>query len=570
MKETLKKWTVGLLAVLLAFSGILLLGTVGISAEDVPSFHPDPIQANTQLQDGSITVISPHEGKAYTAYKIFDLFGYQTIKKEDGTEETIFSYGLANYANNPWKAFFYGVPEGANNGEGYKYIQLDKEGYVLSKADQFDAEAFAKAALDYAKSYEATYPSDTTLYSQDLQLDTQGNMIATGLPYGYYVVDSSAGALCSLNTVAKNAQVKEKNELPTIDLQVQNPSHDDDTWMDNNESTDEEVVDTHGQVGDTIEYQVIIEAKAGAQNYVLTNVFDLGLECAEDSISVQQSTIENPGTFDDVPNVNNVNYTAKYDKTANTLTVVFTDKFLNDLNGKQLKVAFKATLTGDIIDAEKGNKAHSTATLYYGDGVTKGADGNMIIVQNTKNKTTEDKATVQSHTLTIDKQAAKAAETDLVQHLAGATFKLSRTEENGKAIHWKTIQENSVPKLSTEPIVDDDELVVTDANGAIKLQGLDAGIYWLEETQAPTGYNKLTTKIKVQIATNGDASVTYDGATTVKATNGKITIENKTGTELPTTGGIGTKLFYAGGGLLMLISLIVLVARRKSSADQQQ
>ena len=109
--------------------------------------------------------------------------------------------------------------------------------------------------------------------------------------------------------------------------------------------------------------------------------------------------------------------------------------------------------------------------------------------------------------------------------------------------------------------------VKTPASGNIQFEGLDAGTYYLEETKAPTGYNKLTAPITVVISstlptTGGTASytVTADGATTTDYT---VRVENKAGTELPSTGGIGTTLFYVIGGGLMVAAIVLLVTKKR-------
>ena len=109
--------------------------------------------------------------------------------------------------------------------------------------------------------------------------------------------------------------------------------------------------------------------------------------------------------------------------------------------------------------------------------------------------------------------------------------------------------------------------VKTPASGNIQFEGLDAGTYYLEETKAPTGYNKLTAPITVVISstlptTGGTASytVTADGATTTDYT---VRVENKAGTVLPSTGGMGTTLFYVIGGGLMVAAIVLLVTKKR-------
>ena len=101
-----------------------------------------------------------------------------------------------------------------------------------------------------------------------------------------------------------------------------------------------------------------------------------------------------------------------------------------------------------------------------------------------------------------------------------------------------------------------------DENGVLRFEGLSAGDYTITETKAPAGYNILTESKTVHIswdAKNG-FSYTFDGQT---GESNVITIINQAGTELPSTGGMGTTLFYLIGGTLVLAAVVLLVTRRR-------
>jgi len=91
--------------------------------------------------------------------------------------------------------------------------------------------------------------------------------------------------------------------------------------------------------------------------------------------------------------------------------------------------------------------------------------------------------------------------------------------------------------------------VESDANGLIKIQGLNTETYVLTETDAPDGYNLLE-GTKDLVVTAGTNAI-------------ELTVENETGTVLPSTGGIGTKLFYVVGAILVIGAGVVLVARKR-------
>lgn len=112
----------------------------------------------------------------------------------------------------------------------------------------------------------------------------------------------------------------------------------------------------------------------------------------------------------------------------------------------------------------------------------------------------------------------------------------------------------------------------TSGEGNISIEGLNVGIYYLEETEAPVGYNKLTEPIEVKItatttnATGVSETVEYknqNDSTYTPATNAIVKVLNKAGTQLPSTGGIGTTLFYVIGGGLMAVAAVLLVTKKR-------
>lgn len=193
--------------------------------------------------------------------------------------------------------------------------------------------------------------------------------------------------------------------------------------------------------------------------------------------------------------------------------------------------------------------------------------------------TPEDKVVIFTYDLGIDKVDANNQDTKL----QGAEFKLYNGSGNdkkaavikdGKFVQWVT--ESDSVKGST---------LTTDSNGAIKIQGLDSGTYYLEETKAPAGYNKIEGLIKVvlQATTNNtqewDGSnanglvsnigtlTTMPGAQDAVAGDTTVTITNNKGSNLPSTGGMGTTVLYVAGAAIVLIAGIGLaVALRRRQA----
>ena len=97
-------------------------------------------------------------------------------------------------------------------------------------------------------------------------------------------------------------------------------------------------------------------------------------------------------------------------------------------------------------------------------------------------------------------------------------------------------------------------VVTTDDEGKAKFEGLENGEYELIEVEAPKGYNLLTTPTPVTIA----GSDSDESKLTIKST-----IENKSGAQLPSTGGIGTTMFYVFGAALVIGAGVLMVTMRR-------
>ena len=123
--------------------------------------------------------------------------------------------------------------------------------------------------------------------------------------------------------------------------------------------------------------------------------------------------------------------------------------------------------------------------------------------------------------------------------------------------------------MTTKPVGSpaDAPVDAIDAGTAV-IKGLAAGTYYLEETEAPAGYNKLTEMVKLELkpgAADGEVDVMVAGpdGQPVAAENDTVEVLNKTGSLLPSTGGMGTTLFYVLGAVLVLGAAIALVAKRR-------
>lgn len=105
--------------------------------------------------------------------------------------------------------------------------------------------------------------------------------------------------------------------------------------------------------------------------------------------------------------------------------------------------------------------------------------------------------------------------------------------------------------------------------GQATVIGLDANTtYWLEETKQPNGYNKLDGRVEVRIEDSNISTTLTDASTDWEDGNGGVHIINKTGAELPTTGGMGTTIFYVVGSILLGSAVILLIAKKRMGAEK--
>ena len=477
MKKTFKK----LFAALLAAALVLAMA--------VPAF------AETNAPKGSITISKTVKDETYTIYRMFKLDSYNA-------ESNTYSYTVES----DWEGFF-------KTGAGGNYITLDGQNHpTWTAADENDSTtvaAFAKAALAWAADKKISGTKETA---------TGDTVTFSNLDLGYYLVDSSLGALCGLNTTKPNVTIKEKNVQPTIEKKVKNHNND---WVDENTA----------KIGDTVEYKVEINVKAGAQNYVVTDTMDAGLSFSSGSIQVDGVAL----------NDTIATLTLKQKEGDPTFTLAFNDSYVAGKVDETIVVTYTATLNKDAVVA--GNK--NSATLHYGN-------------KQTVNKET----TTYTHEFDLVKVDGTANEDGTHTLLNGAKFKLYETKTSDTALRFVKNADGSYRvALDTENGENVTDTIVV--NGKVHISGLDKVNYWLDETRAPDGYNKLTERQEVKLSEGSQNATLETGATTWAEGNGGVVVENNAGTVLPSTGGMGTTLFYVIGGGLMVAAVVLLVTKKR-------
>lgn len=463
-----------------------------------------------ELTGGSITINNALPGKTYTIYQILYLESYNAD-----------SGAYAYKANSAWESWL------RNQDGGAQYVSIDSQGYVTWQ-EGADPAAFAKAALSYAKTHASTITNDG---QREAPAAAEGQLYSTvifeDLKLGYYLVDTTAGSLCSLDTTNPRVEMYEKNKIPSVEKQVQEDS--DGRWGEQNTA----------QIGDTVNFRTTITIKPGAQNYVLHDKMSEGLTLDDSSIKVWKSENEP---------LDAKNYTVSTStsdlKDGCDFHITFTPDYLDTITSDtKVTVTYSAVLNDD---AEISTDPNTNMTkLDYGDGY----------------ETTWDETKTYTFKFDIVKTDSK------YNLLDGAEFELYDAQTGGNKI--PLVYENGVYRVATTQESSKEgfkSAVIKTTNGRATVTGLDANTtYWLEETKAPAGYNKLDGRVEVEIK-NANLTTTMEGNTWAEG-NGGVQITNNTGSELPSTGGMGTTLFYIGGGVLVVLAVALLVVKKRRGEE---
>lgn len=471
-------------------------------------------QQEGELTGGSITINDAVPGQTYKAYQILYLESYSPeVKNDDGT---VVKKGAYSYkANSAWESWLRTKTD---------YVQFDSQGYV-TWVEGADVAEFAKLAQAEATKTGSTITSDATAIALPAaEGATYSTVTFSDLKLGYYLVDTTLGSLCSLDTTKPSVVMEEKNEVPPIpDKQVKEDSTSE--WGESNTA----------QIGDTVEFRTTITAKKGAQNYVLHDQMSDGLTLDEESIKV---------TVNGVGLEKGTAYTVVTDATDGCdFEIQFTQTYLDTITqDTELVVTYSAVLNDKAVIYPSGNP--NKTKLDYGDNSSTEWD--------------------ETKTYTFKFDIIKTDSDGKV--LDGAKFELydAQTGDNKIAL---VKEDNGEYRVATEAEKEKDGFTsaVIEA-GRATVKGLDANTtYWLEETEAPAGYNKLSGRVDVKIK-NDNLTTTMDkDDNTWGSGDGGVHITNKTGAELPSTGGMGTTIFYIIGSVLVLAAVVLLIVRKRMS-----
>ena len=524
----MKKLVSRFMAVLMAMTMILSMSMTAFAAE---------------APKGTLTVNNTVAGKTLDLYQIFT-----ATKSGENVAYTLNSAYEGFFKNNTRIPGSESLTGGALSEKAYEYVKTQVG------TDGKSGTGFAKEILGWilenATTVATTHTTATT---------TAASTVISGLEYGYYVVyplgatDTSAApgeqdytSVASLVSVTGDTSINMKSNYPTVVKKVNDNKNADDV-----------------NIGDTVTYTLTskVPDMTGYTSYVFNfkDTLSAGLTFKEiTSVTVGETTI----TKVDAGQEANDTYTLTQD--GQNITITMNNFLASNANkaGQEIKVTYTATLNKDAVTGFDPNTNKATVEYSNKPGTTdKGESEPSIVDVHTFNFTIfkyylkdETKTGLENAEFELYKAnaAGDAADTDA---------KINIVDEGAGVYRQATPEEVAAtnPKFESAKIVSDDD-------GKVLVKGLKAGIYYLRETKAPDGYNKLISDIKVEIKpvydettgklTSYSVDYTYNGTTTTgtaitnKTDSPEVAVENKTGAQLPSTGSKGALMVTLAGIVL--------------------
>lgn len=571
----MKKLVSRFMAVLMAMTMILSMSMTVFAAE---------------APKGTLTVNNTVAGKTLDLYQIFT-----ATKNGDNVAYTLNSAYEGFFKNNTRISGSESLTGEALSEAAYNYVKTQ----VGTGEDAEIAKTFAKDMLGWILDSENNITATKTVET------TASSTAVSDLAYGYYLVypkgatDTSTApgnqtytsAASLVNITADTATINMKSNYPTVDkklVSTQTPGNNSITvngilnpsWEsihqgvlgEDDENDFEDGIAPHGGtdekkagnfgIGDTVTYQLTskVPDMTGYNSYTFkfTDTLSKGLDLkAILSVKVGNTELKAGKT-------GNNTYLPIYTTNGNgthTLTISFNEFYNSFKNrtGETITVVYTATLNKDAVIGMNPN-TNKAVVEYSNDPATNGTGKSEPSIVDVH---TFDFTIYKYYLKDQNKTALANAEFELYKangagDAADENAKINIVDEGNGVYRQATADEAKATGFTSAKIV-------SDADGKVLVKGLDAGTYYLRETKAPDGYNKLLSDIKVVIEANYDTTTgkltnytvtyTYNGnPTTVtnndKATSPEVPVENKTGAQLPSTGSKGALMVTLAGIVL--------------------
>lgn len=497
----------------------LLLALVMVFALAVTAFAQDETVTGGT---GSITISNAAKGETYTIYKLFDA----TVS-----------------ADNTSIAYTGEIPESLKT-----YFTADKNGYISATPKAKEGENMSEGLKTALKAWTETATVTAKATSDGSALNFKG------LAFGYYVVTTTQGnQVISVDSTMPDVTIVDKNSSTPSDL---------------SKTATATGTDKSFSIGDTVTYTVRFKtsnyygAGTGAKK-ILSYTIEDTLPDFLTSVNVTSIIVDNDG--DNATTKDQVDVTAQFaDK---KIVIDWYDeansKFLHD-NGATVTITYTAVVTEKAAIDGAGNTNKVTVTW------TTEGDEPPVPVPLKKEET------IFTYAIALKKVSDKG------KNLPGAVFQFpfyvqTTPDANGAYIYAGTTPGEGLTNQITTP-----------DSGVIVVKGVKSGTYEIKEGTAPAGYNKLTAPVTVEAVQTGSTSThttvyldengNITNTETDKTTKVNVDIDtiaatavvvlNKAGTELPSTGGMGTTIFYVLGAVLVVGAGVLLVTKKRMSQSE--
>ena len=536
----MKKLFSTIIVFLMAFALMVPAGASNkVDPKDNPEINPD-------TKSGSITIAK--KGSEFSVYKI--------LNAEAKKGQNVFNYT----ANSNFEGFF-----GNSDYDNLTIKDIAAMPNELNKRDDNGniTDPITSATTKLTNPLQK-YISDMGIEPvTTISCPNDGSSVTVNLEIGFYLIvetgtHSDSASVASKSMLVPLPMVETTNGTNAWNYNLNITPKDEPVNITKKIVEDDNRVDESTNfIGREINYEIKADiphydasTDIDSVKYVMTDTLSKGLDFVKGDVEV----VVSGGGLEDKTLDEGTDYTINYSEDNKTMTITYT--YINIMDYTDVTVTYAA-------------KLNENALIGGGDL----ANPNKIELEYTNNPSTWDtsKPSDEVKSFTYGVQINKVDENDNTVKLEGAEFVL--LDENHQPIAAYTYKDGKVVVLQNE------EVVRTDANGLAYFVGLDAGTYYLRETKAPDGYVLLDGDVKLEIRvineTTGEAeyyledklltttaSIENGGEIASVPTNSQVavgTIGNSEGFNLPMTGGAGTWMFTVGGILIMASMITVFV-----------